>query len=117
MPSKTISRTHLQENKTLHLNEFLTNGVLFISCRVKALTDWLQDCGRAAAQRARFTPGDAAAVGGVSAFTRRLAANTELPSPAPAHVHCVAAILWYSHDLPVSYNLRGIVSKELLRSV
>ena len=33
------------------------------------------------------------------------------PSPAPAHVHCVAAILWYSHDMPVTYNLHGIVSK------
>ena len=28
-----------------------------------------------------------------------------LPSPAPSHVHCTAAILWQSHELPVEYNL------------
>ncbi len=43
--------------------------------------------------------------------------DPELPTPAPAHVHCVAAILWWSHENPVTYNLQNIVTKDLLRLV
>ena len=84
---------------------------VFVVFRVKALTDWLQDCGKLATQGSRINQSD---VGGMRGYGRQLG-SVELPSPAPAHIHCVAAILWYSHDMPVTYNLHGIVSKELLR--
>ena len=89
---------------------YLKIKVILLFSSVKALTDWLQDCGKLATQRSR-NQND---VGGMRGYSRQLG-SIELPSPAPAHVHCVAAILWYSHDLPVTYNIHGIVSKELLR--
>ena len=85
--------------------------ILVVIFRVKALTDWLQDCGKLVTQRSRINQSD---VGGMRGYGRQLG-GVELPSPASAHVHCVAAILWYSHDMPVMYNIHGIVSKELLR--
>ncbi len=86
--------------------------------------DWLRDCGSAAAQRARLNGSDVGVAGGGASASAAVSglrhggparSGAELPSPAPAHVHCVAAILWYSHDLPVTYNIHGIVSKQLLR--
>ena len=38
-----------------------------------------------------------------------------LPGPAPSHVHCIASILWQSHELPVEYNLSQLITRDLVR--
>lgn len=38
-----------------------------------------------------------------------------LPNPAPAHVHCIAAVLWQSQELPVPYSLADIITMDLVR--
>lgn len=37
--------------------------------------------------------------------------------PSPSHLHCVAAILWHSYELPVDYDLPALLSRELFESV
>lgn len=37
--------------------------------------------------------------------------------PSPSHLHCVAAILWHSYELPVDYDLPALLSRELFQSV
>lgn len=33
--------------------------------------------------------------------------------PSPSHLHCVAAILWHSYELPVDYDLHALLSRDL----
>ncbi|XP_043914359.1 baculoviral IAP repeat-containing protein 6 isoform X2 [Protopterus annectens] len=33
--------------------------------------------------------------------------------PSPSHLHCVAAILWHSYELPVDYDLPALLGREL----
>uniref|UniRef100_A0A4W3K7A1 Dual E2 ubiquitin-conjugating enzyme/E3 ubiquitin-protein ligase BIRC6 n=1 Tax=Callorhinchus milii TaxID=7868 RepID=A0A4W3K7A1_CALMI len=33
--------------------------------------------------------------------------------PSPSHLHCVAAVLWHSYELPVEYDLTGLLNREL----
>ena len=33
--------------------------------------------------------------------------------PSPSHLHCVAAILWHSYELPVDYDLPALLNREL----
>jgi len=37
--------------------------------------------------------------------------------PSPSHIHCVAAILWHSYELPVDYDLPALLNRELFESV
>lgn len=37
--------------------------------------------------------------------------------PSPSHLHCVAAILWHSYELPVDYDLHVLLNRELFESV
>lgn len=37
--------------------------------------------------------------------------------PSPSHLHCVAAILWHSYELPVDYDLPALLNRELFESV
>lgn len=37
--------------------------------------------------------------------------------PSPSHLHCVAAILWHSYELPVDYDLHALLNRELFESV
>ena len=38
-----------------------------------------------------------------------------IASPASEHVHCVAAILWFSHEANVQYDLLSLLSQDLIR--
>ena len=67
--------------------------------RVRALADWLGDSARVALQVAHSGT----------------IVTVSMATPAPVHIHCIAAILWHSQEMPVSYNIRGLVSRELLR--
>ena len=80
--------------------------------RVRALLDWLGDSARVALQRSHA--GDYMDATHYVSSTR-VQSTTDLPNPAPAHIHCMAAILWQSHELPVSYDLAGITTRDLLR--
>ena len=77
--------------------------------RVEALAQWLGDSARVALQRNGIYTDDAYRP------SPRERYDVGLPSPAPAHVHTIAAILWQSHELPVCYNLPDIITKDLLR--
>ena len=78
--------------------------------RVKALIVWLGDSARVALQKHH---------GGYTDDSYRPLPRhnvpIDLPSPAPAHVHCVATILWYSRDCAVTYDLRSILTRDILR--
>ncbi|XP_018120699.1 baculoviral IAP repeat-containing protein 6 isoform X6 [Xenopus laevis] len=37
--------------------------------------------------------------------------------PSPSHLHCVAAILWNSYELPVDYDLPGLLNRDLFESL
>lgn len=73
--------------------------------RVKELIQWLMDSGKQALDnRDDMSPG--------AHRMRHFIAHTDLPCAAPAHVHSVAAVLWQSYELPVSYDLRSFITKE-----
>ncbi|XP_029637353.1 baculoviral IAP repeat-containing protein 6 isoform X1 [Octopus sinensis] len=80
--------------------------------RLKALIVWLGDSAEVALQKSEMLSlnnGYGPAPHEAPYFT--------LPHPAAPHVHCIAAILWYSHSLPVRNELRTIITPQLFRSV
>lgn len=91
------------------------NEMVFIkkvfSClfRVHAFLQWLADSSQAYIQRLS------------SVHETRLGSSIPEPAspisvnPAPEHVHCVAAILWYSQELPVTYNLLELITPNLVQ--
>ena len=78
--------------------------------RIKALLQWLEDSAQLALQRARSAHQDS----GYNSFPRRHT-TPDLPAPAPAHIYCIAAILWSSQELAATYNLEELVTDHLLR--
>lgn len=75
----------------------------FLLCaRVQALLQWLADSAQAFICRQMKDE-------------RMADSNSPIPSPAPEHVHCVAAVLWYSRDLPVEYNLQELVTENFVQ--
>ena len=78
----------------------------FFVSRVQALLDWLGDTARVALRKH-------------SHFQR--APHTLSPSeagllnPSPTHVHCVATIIWASHQQQTSYNVASLLTNELFR--
>ena len=79
------------------------------------MTDWLGDSARVALQRIHGGDTTQGLLRDGYPGLPRTGLAVDLPSPAPAHVHCVAAVLWESRERRVNYNLPGIVSRELLR--
>lgn len=80
------------------------------SYRLKALIVWLGDSAEVALQKSEMLSlnnGYGPAPHEAPYFT--------LPHPAAPHVHCIAAILWYSHSLPVRNELRTIITPQLFR--
>ena len=79
--------------------------------RVQALCAWLGDSARLAVQKHH------GGTGGASFFVGGMRDEDipSLPSPAPAHVHCVAVVLWHSLGMSINYNLKNVVSREFLR--
>lgn len=101
------------------LNLYVTRKCSFLTLicfipRVEALLHWLEDCSKASVSKAylqeQLQPGTSR--GGSS----RLMYDT-LSSPSPEHVQCVAAILWYSMELSVTYQLHKLVSVNFIRYV
>ena len=76
---------------------------------MQALLNWLGDSARVALQRmATYSNERYNRIAHLTTFM-------SLPSPAPSHIHCVAVILWQSHQLPVEYNLSALITKDLVR--
>ncbi|XP_062579414.1 baculoviral IAP repeat-containing protein 6-like [Saccostrea cucullata] len=74
--------------------------------RVQALLSWLKDSARLALQRSSLSTSEG--------YRRVQQELSSLPSPAPSHIQVVSAILWQSNDLPVEYDLGGLVTRELV---
>ncbi|XP_028844057.1 baculoviral IAP repeat-containing protein 6 isoform X2 [Denticeps clupeoides] len=74
--------------------------------RIQALLQWVHDSSRVAALK-RSSP-----IGFISpsaSYSREYG----LLMPSPSHLHCVAAILWHSYELPVDYDLPALLNREL----
>ncbi len=65
-------------------------------------------------QNACIPVGYAGASAGSSSASSR---EYGLLMPSPSHLHCVAAILWHSYELPVDYDLPALLNRELFESV
>uniref|UniRef100_A0A8P4K7V8 Dual E2 ubiquitin-conjugating enzyme/E3 ubiquitin-protein ligase BIRC6 n=1 Tax=Dicentrarchus labrax TaxID=13489 RepID=A0A8P4K7V8_DICLA len=76
--------------------------------RIQALLQWVHDSSRVAAHKMSGPMGYAGA-GSSSASSREYG----LLMPSPSHLHCVAAILWHSYELPVDYDLPALLNREL----
>ncbi|XP_067844789.1 baculoviral IAP repeat-containing protein 6 [Heptranchias perlo] len=73
--------------------------------RIQALLKWVYDsAGVAALKRS----GHIATVN-----TENITREYGLLMPSPSHLHCVAAVLWHSYELPVEYDLPGLLNREL----
>uniref|UniRef100_UPI00358FA005 baculoviral IAP repeat-containing protein 6 n=1 Tax=Myxine glutinosa TaxID=7769 RepID=UPI00358FA005 len=74
--------------------------------RVQALISWVKDCAQLAVRNS------------TSPTSPSLAPNEHgLLAPSPSHVHCIAAVLWYSLEQQVGYNLPGMMGPELFQVV
>ncbi|XP_037398087.1 baculoviral IAP repeat-containing protein 6 isoform X3 [Pygocentrus nattereri] len=74
--------------------------------RIQALLQWVHDSSRVAALKQSSPAGFM----GPGASPSR---EYGLLMPSPSHLHCVAAILWHSYELPVEYDLPALLSREL----
>ncbi|XP_035825485.1 baculoviral IAP repeat-containing protein 6 [Aplysia californica] len=89
--------------------------------RVEALLRWLEDCANAClTSRAHATPSTSAGRpfgGAATSMTSGGMFQNALLCPSPEHVQCVAAVLWHSVELPVSYPLHTLLTTRLIRSL
>ncbi|XP_067680641.1 baculoviral IAP repeat-containing protein 6-like isoform X2 [Haliotis asinina] len=76
--------------------------------RVQAVLQWLGDSGQQAVQKNAGGGNDSGREAGGCMWL------SNLPNPAPAHVHCIAAVLWQSQELQVQYGLSDIITIDLV---
>ena len=76
-----------------------------VGFRIQALLQWVQDSSRVAALKRSGHMGYVSP----SSSPREYG----LLMPSPSHLHCVAAILWHSYELPVDYDLPVLLNREL----
>ncbi|XP_061767077.1 baculoviral IAP repeat-containing protein 6 isoform X1 [Nerophis ophidion] len=78
--------------------------------RIQALLQWVHDSSRVAALKIPM---------GYSSSSRASSSASlreyGLLMPSPSHLHCVAAILWHSYELPVDYDLPTLLDAELFK--
>lgn len=87
---------------------------VFYPSRIQALLQWVHDSSRVAAHRMSGPMGYTGASAGSSSASSR---EYGLLMPSPSHLHCVAAILWHSYELPVDYDLPDLLNRDLFESV
>ncbi|XP_053567827.1 baculoviral IAP repeat-containing protein 6 isoform X7 [Bombina bombina] len=77
--------------------------------RIQALLKWVSDSARVASLKRS----------GLGNYISPNSSPREfgLLMPSPSHLHCVAAILWHSYELPVEYDLPGLLSRDLFESL
>ncbi|XP_036815670.1 baculoviral IAP repeat-containing protein 6 isoform X7 [Oncorhynchus mykiss] len=74
--------------------------------RIQALLQWVHDSSLVAAHKRS----------GPLGYMRQSSSSSReygLVMPSPSHLHCVAAILWHSYELPVDYDLPVLLNGEL----
>ncbi|XP_018580423.1 baculoviral IAP repeat-containing protein 6 isoform X3 [Scleropages formosus] len=73
--------------------------------RIQALLQWVHDSSRVAALKRS----------GHMGYVSPSSSSREygLLMPSPSHLHCVAAILWHSYELPVEYDLPALLNRQL----
>jgi len=108
----SISDMHIQ-----CLSGFTKLQLCRVLNRIKALLDWLGDSARVALQKSRSTYPDASTDRFHSTSSVPRMSGIGLPTPAVVHVHVVATILWKSHEFMDTFNVKEIITKELLRYV
>ncbi|KAG8444151.1 hypothetical protein GDO86_009363 [Hymenochirus boettgeri] len=77
--------------------------------RIQALLKWVSDSAQVASLKRC----------GRSSYVSPNTSPREfgLLMPSPSHLHCVAAVLWHSYELPVEYDLPGLLNKDLFESL
>ncbi|KAM4600039.1 dual E2 ubiquitin-conjugating enzyme/E3 ubiquitin-protein ligase BIRC6 isoform 3-T3 [Fundulus diaphanus] len=78
--------------------------------RIQALLHWVYDSSRVAAHKMSPPTGYSTVGSSSSSSSSR---EYGLLMPSPSHLHCVAAVLWHSFELPVDYDLPGLLNREL----
>uniref|UniRef100_A0AAX7SCW2 Dual E2 ubiquitin-conjugating enzyme/E3 ubiquitin-protein ligase BIRC6 n=1 Tax=Astatotilapia calliptera TaxID=8154 RepID=A0AAX7SCW2_ASTCA len=78
--------------------------------RIQALLQWVHDSSHVAAHKMSGPMGYIGHAAGSSSASSR---EYGLLMPSPSHLHCVAAILWHSYELPVDYDLPTLLNREL----
>ncbi|GFO34551.1 baculoviral iap repeat-containing protein 6, partial [Plakobranchus ocellatus] len=82
--------------------------------RVAALLHWLEDCARSSLTQAQDVHPARNGNRSFGSYSVGLGDNT-LCNPSPEHVQCIAAVLWYSMELPVTYPLHRLVNVDSIR--
>uniref|UniRef100_H3CIY3 Baculoviral IAP repeat containing 6 n=1 Tax=Tetraodon nigroviridis TaxID=99883 RepID=H3CIY3_TETNG len=77
--------------------------------RIQALLQWVHDSSQVASHKMSSPLGYA----GPGAYTSASLREFGLLMPSPSHLHCVAAILWHSYELPVNYDLHSLLNRDL----
>ncbi|XP_035388617.1 baculoviral IAP repeat-containing protein 6 isoform X5 [Electrophorus electricus] len=74
--------------------------------RIQALLQWVHDSSQVAALKRSSM---------ASFMVPSVSRSCEygLLMPSPSHLHCVAAVLWHSYEMPVEYDLPALLSREL----
>lgn len=76
--------------------------------RIQALLQWVHDSSQVAAHKM------SGPVGYASSYSSPASSREYgLLMPSPSHLHCVAAILWHSYELPVDYDLHALLNRDL----
>lgn len=86
----------------------MNHNIFFKPFRIQALLQWVHDSSRVAAHK-RTGPIGYMSPNSGSSSSREYG----LLMPSPSHLHCVAAILWHSYELPVDYDLPVLLDREL----
>lgn len=81
----------------------------FVISRIQALLQWVHDSSQVASHKMSSPLGFAVSGAYPSASLREFG----LLMPSPSHLHCVAAILWHSYELPVNYDLHSLLNRDL----
>ncbi|XP_064603703.1 baculoviral IAP repeat-containing protein 6-like isoform X3 [Liolophura sinensis] len=80
--------------------------------RIRALAQWLGDSAGLALQRTSMFA--------ENSFLNPQASHNQyfsLPNPAPAHIHCIGAILWQSRGQADEHALRDVITKDLVSAI
>ncbi|XP_029691286.1 baculoviral IAP repeat-containing protein 6 isoform X2 [Takifugu rubripes] len=77
--------------------------------RIQALLQWVHDSSQVASHKVSSPMGYA----GPGVYTSASLREFGLLMPSPSHLHCVAAILWHSYELPVNYDLHSLLNRDL----
>lgn len=109
--------THLtgtKETDVVFSKSFINVCSEFEPFRIQALLQWVHDSSRVAAHK---MSGSVGYIGSSACSSSASSREYGLLMPSPSHLHCVAAILWHSYELPVDYDLHALLSRDLFELV